>query len=151
VIVGGGWGTAVDAAAAGAEVVFAGRNPAEFAEPGIRTAFADFIAESACRRRRRTRLFDHPGGAAERAVIATTNGAVGFLAEALAVDLAPVRVPAPHSGNESGAPGRRGRGCLGGYPSLPPNPFVTGTTPHVDGGGRLSGNPDPLHGLRLFL
>jgi len=35
--------------------------------------------------------------------------------------------------------------------SLPANPFVTGTTPHVDGGGRLSGNPDPLHGLRLFL
>lgn len=97
-----------------------------------------------------------------RAVMATTNGAVSFLVEALAVELAPLRVNALSPGIvDSGAwdamgdddrrsffdataaknPSRRV-----GSPSdvtsaallALTNPFVTGTTLHVDGGGRLA-------------
>jgi NAD(P)-dependent dehydrogenase (short-subunit alcohol dehydrogenase family) len=96
-----------------------------------------------------------------RAVMATTNGAVSFLAEALAVELAPIRVNALSPGIvDSGAwdglgpdknqflasiaatnPARRV-----GHPSdisaaallALTNPFLTGTTLHIDGGGRLA-------------
>ncbi|MCM3849151.1 SDR family oxidoreductase [Pseudonocardia sp. DR1-2] len=96
-----------------------------------------------------------------RSVMATTNGAVAFLAEALAVELAPVRVNALSPGIvDSGQWDRLGDGKdaflaataaanparLTGTPaqvsaaarSLLTNPFVTGTTLHVDGGGRLA-------------
>lgn len=94
-------------------------------------------------------------------VMATTNGAVAFLAEALAVELAPIRVNALSPGIvDSGAwdamgdskdklfrttaasnPARRV-----GTPSdisqatigLLTNTFITGTVLHVDGGGRLA-------------
>ncbi|WP_433679293.1 SDR family oxidoreductase [Nocardia sp. CA-119907] len=97
----------------------------------------------------------------ERAVMATTNGAVAFLAEALAVELAPIRVNALSPGIvDSGAwdkmgptkdqfftnvattiPARRI-----GHPSdisaaallTLTNPFLTGTTLHIDGGGHLT-------------
>ncbi|MFG1639980.1 SDR family oxidoreductase [Amycolatopsis sp. NPDC049252] len=223
VIVGGGSGIArriaADAAELGAEVVFAGRNPAVFTEPGIRTAIADLGDESSLKaladevgeldylitlaaapangpfttlaRDAVTRAFDakvigpmmlakhfaprfREGGAIvlfsgvaawrpmpERAVMATTNGAVAFLAEALAVDLAPVRVNAVSPGIvDSGAWDRLGaakdeffRRTAETNParrvgttadvsaatlSLLANPFVTGTTLHVDGGARLS-------------
>ncbi|MET8871748.1 SDR family oxidoreductase [Nocardia sp. NPDC004604] len=99
--------------------------------------------------------------APERTVMATTNGAVSFLAEALAVELAPIRVNALSPGIvDSGAwdkmgtaknqfftdvatvnPARRV-----GHPSdisaaallALTNPFLTGTTLHIDGGGRLT-------------
>ncbi|MEA5358083.1 SDR family oxidoreductase [Amycolatopsis sp., V23-08] len=223
VIVGGGSGIArriaVDAAAAGAEVVLAGRNPAEFTDPGIRPEFADLGDESSLKalaeevgeldylvtlaaapangpfttleRDAVARAFDakvigpmmlakhfaprfREGGAIvlfsgvaawrpmpERAVMATTNGAVAFLAEALAVDLAPVRVNAVSPGIvDSGAwdglgeakdeffrrtaetnPARRvgtTADVSAATLSLLANPFVTGTTLHVDGGARLS-------------
>jgi NAD(P)-dependent dehydrogenase (short-subunit alcohol dehydrogenase family) len=98
---------------------------------------------------------------AERVVMATANGAVDFLARALAVELAPVRVNALSPGIvDSGAwdalgtardelfartaatnPARRI-----GHPDdiaqaallAMTNPFLTGTTLHVDGGGRLA-------------
>ncbi|MCR6490377.1 SDR family oxidoreductase [Amycolatopsis sp. OK19-0408] len=97
----------------------------------------------------------------ERAVMATTNGAVAFLAEALAVELAPIRVVAISPGIvDSGAwdrlgdakdeffrrtaeanPARR----VGGTADVSAatlhalaNPFVTGSVLHVDGGGRLA-------------
>lgn len=95
-------------------------------------------------------------------VMATTNGAVAFLAEALAVELAPVRVVAVSPGIiDSGAwdgmgadekqrmftetaaanPTRR-VGTVGDVVSTiryaMENTFVTGTTLHVDGGGRLA-------------
>lgn len=96
-----------------------------------------------------------------RSVMATTNGAVAFLAEALAVELAPVRVNALSPGIvDSGQWDRLGDGKDAflaataaanparrtGTPaqlsaaarSLLTNPFVTGTTLHVDGGGRLA-------------
>lgn len=223
VVVGGSSGIArriaVDAAAAGAEVIFAGRNPAGFAEPGIRTAFADFGDETSLKalaeevgeldhlvtlaaapangpiatltRDAVTRAFDakvigpmllakhfaprfrdgasivlFSGVAAwrpmpGRAVMATTNGAVSFLAEVLAVDLAPVRVTAVSPGIvDSGAWDRlgpdkdeffrrtaeRNPARRAGTPAdlaaatlhVLANPFVTGTTLHVDGGGRLA-------------
>ncbi|MEU7145677.1 SDR family oxidoreductase [Nocardia sp. NPDC046473] len=96
-----------------------------------------------------------------RAVMATTNGAVSFLAEALAVELAPIRVNALSPGIvDSGAwdgmgenkndffaaiaaanPARR----VGSSADISAaailaltNPFMTGTTLHVDGGGRLA-------------
>lgn len=99
--------------------------------------------------------------AAGLAVMATTNGAVSFLAEALAVELAPVRVNALSPGIiDSGAWDRMGddkaaffertsaanpagrvgtpddvaRATIG----LLTSSFVTGTTLHVDGGGRLA-------------
>jgi NAD(P)-dependent dehydrogenase (short-subunit alcohol dehydrogenase family) len=96
-----------------------------------------------------------------RVVMATANGAVDFLARALAVELAPVRVNALSPGVvDSGSwdalgaardtlfartaetnPARRI-----GYPDdiaqaallAMTNPFLTGTTLHVDGGGRLA-------------
>ncbi len=96
---------------------------------------------------------------AERVVMATANGAVDFLARALAVELAPVRVNAISPGivdsgswNALGAardvlfartaatnPARRI-----GYPDdiaqaavlAMTTPFLTGTTLQVDGGGR---------------
>ncbi|MFJ9520790.1 SDR family oxidoreductase [Kitasatospora sp. NPDC101801] len=98
--------------------------------------------------------------APERVVMATTNGALAFLVEALAVELAPVRVHAVSPGIvDSGAwdglaerkdaflrgvaernPARR----VGGPDDLVQavlyalgNPFVTGTVLHVDGGHRL--------------
>ncbi|QUQ67837.1 SDR family oxidoreductase [Kutzneria sp. CA-103260] len=93
------------------------------------------------------------------AVMATTNAAVATLAEALAVELAPIRVNALSPGIiDSGSwdhldkqaffadvaaknPARRI-----GHPSdvsaaaitALTNPFITGTTLHVDGGGRLA-------------
>ena len=94
-------------------------------------------------------------------VMATTNGAVAFLTEALAVELAPIRVNALSPGIvDSGAwdsmgqekdalfadtartnPARRvGRpsDIAGAAVSLLTNTFVTGVTLHVDGGGRLA-------------
>jgi NAD(P)-dependent dehydrogenase (short-subunit alcohol dehydrogenase family) len=98
--------------------------------------------------------------APERVVMATTNGALAFLVEALAVELAPVRVNAVSPGIvDSGAwdglaerkdpflrgvaernPARR----VGSPEDLVQavlyaigNPFVTGTVLHVDGGHRL--------------
>lgn len=92
------------------------------------------------------------------AVMATTNGAVAFLAEALAVELAPIRVNAVSPGIiDSGAwdgPGKDdffaetaktnpvGRvGTVGDVAeatlNLLTSGFVTGTVAHVDGGGRL--------------
>jgi NAD(P)-dependent dehydrogenase (short-subunit alcohol dehydrogenase family) len=96
------------------------------------------------------------------AVMATTNGAVSFLVEALAVELAPVRAVAISPGIiDSGAwdalgeqeksamftqtaaanPARR----IGSVDDIVSavrfamdNTFVTGTTLHVDGGGRLA-------------
>ncbi|RSD13769.1 SDR family oxidoreductase [Amycolatopsis eburnea] len=99
--------------------------------------------------------------ALERTVMATTNGAVAFLAEALAVELAPVRVNAVSPGIvDSGAWDRLGeakdelfRRTAAANPArrvgavedvsaatlqLLRNPFVTGTVLHVDGGGRLA-------------
>lgn len=96
-----------------------------------------------------------------RSVMATTNGAVAFLAQALAVELSPVRVNALSPGIvDSGQWDRLGDGKDAflaataaanparrtGTPaqlsaaarSLLTNPFVTGTTLHVDGGGRLA-------------
>ncbi|WP_235783432.1 SDR family oxidoreductase [Amycolatopsis orientalis] len=93
-------------------------------------------------------------------VMATTNGAVGHLAEALAVELAPVRVNALSPGIvDSGSwdrlgadrdaffadtaarnPARRvGRPADIASAALLTlaNPFLTGSTVHVDGGGRL--------------
>jgi NAD(P)-dependent dehydrogenase (short-subunit alcohol dehydrogenase family) len=95
------------------------------------------------------------------AVMATTNGAVAFLAAALAVELAPLRVNAVSPGIvDSGAwdgmgddkqamfeataaenPARRvGRpdDVSAAVLLALTNGFVTGTTLHVDGGGRLS-------------
>lgn len=99
--------------------------------------------------------------AAERVAMATANGAVGFLAQALAVELAPVRVNAISPGvvdsgswdglgdgkadflaaTAAGNPARR----TGSPDDLAEaalfamtNPFLTGTTLHVDGGGRLA-------------
>jgi NAD(P)-dependent dehydrogenase (short-subunit alcohol dehydrogenase family) len=223
VVVGGGSGIArriaADAHAAGAEVLWAGRDPAGLAEPGVRTAFADLGEESSLKalaeqagevdflvtlaaapangpvatldRDAVTRAFDakvvgplmlakhfaprfREGGAMVlfsgvaawrpvpgRAVMATTNGAVAFLAEALAVELAPIRVNAISPGIvDSGAwdrlgeakaeffrrtaetnPARRvGRteDVSAATLQLLANPFVTGTVLHVDGGGRLA-------------
>ncbi|PXX56549.1 NAD(P)-dependent dehydrogenase (short-subunit alcohol dehydrogenase family) [Nocardia tenerifensis] len=96
-----------------------------------------------------------------RAVMATTNGAVSFLAEALAVELAPIRVNALSPGIvDSGAwdgLGENENGFFAGVAATYParrvgtpadisaaallaltNPFMTGTTLHVDGGGRLA-------------
>jgi len=96
-----------------------------------------------------------------RAVMATTNGAVSFLAEALAVELAPIRVNALSPGIvDSGVwdglgpdkqpflttiaaanPARRvGHPSDISAPALLAltNPFLTGTTLHIDGGGRLA-------------
>lgn len=223
VVVGGGARIArriaADAHAAGADVVWAGRNPARLAEPGVRTAYADLGEESSLKalaeevgetdflvtlaaapangpiatldRAAVTRAFDakvvgplllakhfaprfREGGAMvlfsgvaawrpmpERAVMATTNGAVAFLAEALAVDLAPIRVNAVSPGIvDSGAWDRLGEAKAEffrrtaeanparrvGRPGdvsaatlqLLANPFVTGSVLHVDGGGRLA-------------
>lgn len=96
------------------------------------------------------------------AVMATTNGAVSFLVEALAVELAPVRAVAISPGiidsgawdtlgekeklamfseTAAGNPARR----IGSVDDIVSavrfamdNTFVTGTTLHVDGGGRLA-------------
>jgi NAD(P)-dependent dehydrogenase (short-subunit alcohol dehydrogenase family) len=95
------------------------------------------------------------------AVMATANGAVGFLAEALAVELAPIRVNALSPGIvDSGAWDGLGEGkrkFLEETAAANParrvgtpadissaallalaNPFLTGTVLHVDGGGRLA-------------
>ncbi|MFF7944456.1 SDR family oxidoreductase [Nocardia gamkensis] len=96
-----------------------------------------------------------------RTVMATTNGAVSFLAEALAVELAPVRVNALSPGIvDSGVwdgMGERKEHFFDEVAAVNParrvgspadisaaallaltNPFLTGTTLHVDGGGRLA-------------
>lgn len=94
-----------------------------------------------------------------RAVMAATNAAAATLAEALAVELAPVRVNAISPGIiDSGAwdgPGKdaffrtvaeRNPARRVGTPAdisaaallALTNPFLTGTTLHVDGGGRLA-------------
>jgi NAD(P)-dependent dehydrogenase (short-subunit alcohol dehydrogenase family) len=93
-------------------------------------------------------------------VMATTNGAVHFLAQALAVELAPIRVNALSPGIvDSGAWDRMGDDKGGFFADTAArnparrvgdpgdivamalmalvNEFVTGTTLHVDGGGRL--------------
>ncbi|MFF4294517.1 SDR family oxidoreductase [Streptomyces vinaceus] len=98
--------------------------------------------------------------APERVVMATTNGALAFLVEALAVELAPLRVNAVSPGIiDSGAWDRLGedkaaflRGVADRNPARRTgtpddvvravlyaigNPFVTGTVLHVDGGARL--------------
>jgi NAD(P)-dependent dehydrogenase (short-subunit alcohol dehydrogenase family) len=98
---------------------------------------------------------------AGKTVTAATNGAVSFLASALAVELAPVRVNAVSPGIiDSGAwdglgegrqklfedtaarvPARR-VGQLADISSAAllalTNPFITGDTLHVDGGGRFT-------------
>ncbi|GAA1986255.1 SDR family oxidoreductase [Catenulispora subtropica] len=98
--------------------------------------------------------------APNRTVMATTNGALAFLVQALAVEIAPVRVNAVSPGIvDTGAwdglgadktaflrgvaernPARR----VGAVDDLVDavffamgNPYVTGTVLHVDGGGRL--------------
>ena len=94
------------------------------------------------------------------AVTATTNGAVAFLAQALAVELAPVRVNAVSPGIvDSGAwdgmgadrdafyadvaaknPARRigsPQDISQAVLSSITNPFLTGTVLHLDGGARL--------------
>jgi NAD(P)-dependent dehydrogenase (short-subunit alcohol dehydrogenase family) len=94
-------------------------------------------------------------------VMATANGAVSFLAEALAVELAPLRVNALSPGIvDSGAWDGMGAGKEElfrrtqannparrvGQPAdiasaallALTNPFITGTTLRVDGGGRLA-------------
>ncbi|MDI9897085.1 SDR family oxidoreductase [Rhodococcus sp. IEGM 1381] len=94
-------------------------------------------------------------------VMATTNGAVAFLVEALAVELAPIRVNAVSPGIvDSGAwdsmgagkdsffaetaranpAGRVGRpdDVVAAVLFVLTNTFVTGTTVHVDGGGRFA-------------
>ncbi|MFE9841636.1 SDR family oxidoreductase [Streptomyces goshikiensis] len=99
--------------------------------------------------------------APERVVMATTNGALSFLVEALAVELAPVRVNAVSPGIvDSGAwdglgenkesflehvaernPARRTGtpdDLLQAVLYAMAAPFVTGTVLHVDGGGRLA-------------
>jgi NAD(P)-dependent dehydrogenase (short-subunit alcohol dehydrogenase family) len=97
-----------------------------------------------------------------RAVMATTNGAVSFLVSALAVELAPVRVNAISPGVvDSGAwdaglgegktkffdqvrasnPARRvgaTADIADATAALLTNPFITGETLHVDGGGRFA-------------
>ncbi|MFI9511076.1 SDR family oxidoreductase [Nocardia sp. NPDC052566] len=96
-----------------------------------------------------------------RTVMATTNGAVSFLAQALAVELAPIRVNALSPGIvDSGVwdgmgdnksrffadiaaanPARRvgtAADIAGAALLALTNPFLTGTTLHVDGGGRLA-------------
>ncbi|MGW5516365.1 SDR family oxidoreductase [Nocardia africana] len=96
--------------------------------------------------------------APERAVMATTNAAAAALAEALAVELAPVRVNAISPGIvDSGVwdgPGKeeffrtvadRNPARRVGTPAdisaaallAVTNPFLTGTTLHVDGGAKL--------------
>ncbi|WP_328813604.1 SDR family oxidoreductase [Rhodococcus sp. NBC_00297] len=95
------------------------------------------------------------------AVMATTNGAVAFLAEALAVELAPLRVNAVSPGIvDSGSWDGMGDGKQKMFDATAAsnparrvgrpedvsaavllaltNTFVTGSTLHVDGGGRLS-------------
>jgi NAD(P)-dependent dehydrogenase (short-subunit alcohol dehydrogenase family) len=98
---------------------------------------------------------------AGKTVTAATNGAVSFLASALAVELAPIRVNALSPGIiDSGAwdglgegkqklfeataakvPARR-VGQLADISSAAllalTNPFITGETLHVDGGGRYA-------------
>ena len=92
--------------------------------------------------------------------MATTNGAVAFLVEALAVELGPVRVNAISPGIvDSGTwdgmgdakdgfladTAKRNPAGRVGSPAdvaaaallVLTNPYVTGTTIHVDGGGRL--------------
>ncbi|HET6353720.1 SDR family oxidoreductase [Streptomyces sp.] len=99
--------------------------------------------------------------APERVVMATTNGALSFLVEALAVELAPLRVNAVSPGIvDSGAwdgLAERKDAFLRGVAERNParrvgtpddlvqavlyaisSPFVTGTVLHVDGGGRLA-------------
>ncbi|AMY54536.1 SDR family oxidoreductase [Rhodococcoides fascians] len=94
-------------------------------------------------------------------IMSTTNGAVSFLVEALAVELAPIRVNAVSPGIvDSGAWDAMGDGKQSFFEETArANPagrvgrpadvvatvlyaltatFVTGTTLHVDGGGRLS-------------
>lgn len=98
--------------------------------------------------------------APSRTVMATTNGALAFLVQALAVEIAPVRVNAVSPGIvDSGAWDRLGadkEAFLRGVAERNParrvgtaddlvdavlfaigNPYVTGTVLHVDGGGRL--------------
>ena len=96
----------------------------------------------------------------ERVVTATTNGALAFLVQALAVELAPIRVNAVAPGIvDSGAwdpLGERKEAFMQGVAERVParrvgtnddlveavlyamtSTFVTGTVLHVDGGGRL--------------
>ncbi|MFF5860954.1 SDR family oxidoreductase [Streptomyces sp. NPDC012751] len=98
--------------------------------------------------------------APENKVMATTNGALAFLVEALAVEIAPLRVNAVSPGIvDSGAGDRLGDAKAGflaqvaagspvGRVGTPDdiveavlfaidNPYVTGTVLHVDGGARL--------------
>ncbi|MEU3459543.1 SDR family oxidoreductase [Streptomyces sp. NPDC006733] len=99
--------------------------------------------------------------APQRTVMATTNGALAFLVQALAVELAPVRVNAVSPGivdtgawdglgadKEAflrGVAERNPAGRVGTPQDLVKavlyaidNPYVTGTVLHVDGGARLA-------------
>ncbi|MGV9937744.1 SDR family oxidoreductase [Streptomyces olivaceoviridis] len=99
--------------------------------------------------------------APERTVMATTNGALAFLVQALAVEIAPLRVNAVSPGIvDSGAWDKLGDakpGFLRRIADTNParrvgtaddvvkavlfamdNPYVTGTVLHVDGGARLA-------------
>ncbi|MEU9078934.1 SDR family oxidoreductase [Kitasatospora sp. NPDC048538] len=99
--------------------------------------------------------------APERTVMATANGALAFLVQALAVEIAPVRVNAVSPGIvDTGSWDGLGSGkaaFLRGVAERNParrvgtpddlvkavlyavdNPYVTGTVLHVDGGGRLA-------------
>ncbi|MFI1988535.1 SDR family oxidoreductase [Actinoplanes sp. NPDC020271] len=96
-----------------------------------------------------------------RVVMATTNGALAFLVQALAVELAPVRVNAVSPGIvDSGAWDGLGDGkaaflrdvaernpvrrvgttgdLVGAVSYVMTSPYVTGTVLHVDGGARLA-------------
>ncbi|WP_432563018.1 SDR family oxidoreductase [Kineococcus sp. SYSU DK003] len=99
--------------------------------------------------------------AAERVTMATANGAVAFLAQSLAVELAPIRVNAVSPGvvdsgswdglgeakaqflqataernpaRRTGTPGDLAQAALFAMT----NPFLTATTLHIDGGGRFA-------------
>ncbi|MGW3462390.1 SDR family oxidoreductase [Streptomyces olivaceoviridis] len=99
--------------------------------------------------------------ASERTVMATTNGALAFLVQALAVEIAPLRVNAVSPGIvDSGAWDKLGDAKPGFLRQIADNnpvrrvgtaddvvkavlfamdnPYVTGTVLHVDGGARLA-------------
>ncbi|MEU2336138.1 SDR family oxidoreductase [Streptomyces griseoincarnatus] len=146
---------------------------AELDPTAVRRAFAAkvvgplFIAKSLVGQAREGGSFTFFSGVAawrpapERTVMATTNGALAFLVQALAVEIAPLRVNAVSPGIvDSGAWDKLGDAKPGflqqiaennpvrrvGTPQdvvkavlfAMDNPYVTGTVLHVDGGARLA-------------
>ncbi|WP_031031265.1 SDR family oxidoreductase [Streptomyces sp. NRRL WC-3725] len=146
---------------------------AELDPAGVRRAFAAkvvgplFIAKNLAGQAREGGSFTFFSGVAawrpapERTVMATTNGALAFLVQALAVEIAPLRVNAVSPGIvDSGAWDKLGDAKPGflqriaennpvrrvGTPDdvvkavlfAMDNPYVTGTVLHVDGGARLA-------------